>query len=75
MNGGNFLVSLKEVLNFKKILLCKSFLKEKLSFGDEELGLSHSPAYEDFRTFTAHVCNMSCITCHESASCSDINVP
>ena len=50
-------------------------VKENLSFGDEELGLSHSSAYEDLRTFIAHVCNMSSITCHESASCSDINVP
>ena len=32
MNGGNFLVSLKEVSNSEKILLCKSLIKQNVIF-------------------------------------------
>ena len=35
MNGGHFLVSLNEVTNSEKILLCRSLLKEDIDFWNE----------------------------------------
>ena len=37
MNGGRFLVSLREVSNTKRILPCRSLLKENINFGKEGL--------------------------------------
>ena len=52
-------MSLKEVSNLEKILVCKSLLKENFNFWNEELGLSHAPANDDLRRFRADVCEMS----------------
>ena len=38
MSGGNFLVSLREVLNSENTLLCKSLLKERDGVSQEILG-------------------------------------
>jgi len=35
MNGGNFLVSLNEVTNSEKILLCRSLIKQQINFWEE----------------------------------------
>ena len=37
MNGGRFLVSLREVRNSERILQCRSLLKENINFWEEDL--------------------------------------
>ena len=37
MNGGRFLVSLREVVHSENILLCRSLLKERINFWEEDL--------------------------------------
>ena len=37
MNGGSFLVSLREVLNSERILRCRSLTKENINFWEEDL--------------------------------------
>ena len=59
MNGGNFLVSLKEVSNSEKILVCKSLIKNNLNFWDTELQLQQTRSDEDFRDFKATVSESS----------------
>ena len=44
MSGGNFLVSLREVLNSDKTLLCKSLLKEGDGVLEEILKDTHNPS-------------------------------
>ena len=45
MSGGNFLVSLKEVQDTEKTLICRSLLKEQMIYGkkdyDQKLTLLH----------------------------------
>ena len=59
MNGRNFLVSLKEVSNSEKILMCKSLIKYNLNFWDTELKLQQTRYGEDFRDFKATVSESS----------------
>ena len=37
MNGGRFLVSLREVLNAERILCCRSLIKKNINFWKEDL--------------------------------------
>lgn len=44
MNGGCFLLSLREVLNTELILACGSLLKAGLNFWEEDLPPNHEDA-------------------------------
>ena len=59
MNGGNFLVNMKEVSNSEKILMCKSLIKYNFNFWDTELQLQQTRNGEDFRDFKATVSESS----------------
>ena len=37
MSGGRFLVSLREVINFERILKCRSLIKADIDFWEEHL--------------------------------------
>ena len=37
MSGGRFLVSLREVLNSERILICRSLIKENINFWEENI--------------------------------------
>ena len=43
LNGGHFLVSLREVETNEKILLCQTQLKENINFWEEELAVPTQP--------------------------------
>ena len=42
LNGGHFLVSLREVETSEKILLCQTLLKENINFWAEELAVTNT---------------------------------
>ena len=42
LNGGHFLVSLREVETSEKILLCQTLLKENINFWEEELAVTNT---------------------------------
>ena len=42
LNGGHFLVSLREVKISEKILLCQTLLKENINFWEEELAVTNT---------------------------------
>ena len=64
MSGGNFLVSLQEVLSSEKknTLLCRSLLKQKVNFWQEEL-MKDSPKPEKFmEALICYDCDVDSLT-------------
>ena len=61
MNGGNFLVSLKEVSNSEKILLCKSLIKQNVIFWNGESNIQRTPDFEELQKFRVAASEMSVV--------------
>ena len=59
MNGGHFLISLREVLQSENALLCRSLLKERINFWNEDLSINTDSTEENFiQVLLSQECNV-----------------